>query len=210
MRHFLFLISLILLLCVPCSADTITIEVMENNLGEYFVSYNDYLSRCDNETCTFDVDSLNCTSDTMGLTSDDIKRIGQRVALEIEMPTDIGSVNESFIITTLGTNREDITDNLRAFITNTVMPTVEELDEVSNKLVEAEVTIAELQTDARDYDNLKDNKDATIATLERELKRSDYISMLCFVGILFMMLTCTNGGKDLLEKLLHRRGKGEQ
>ena len=187
MKTLIFLLFATVLLLLPCSAEEITFEILQNSNDEYYISYNDDLIACVNDTCAFDV--ANYTTNTTGieLSRTDMKKIAQYVALEIEVPEYIGAANESFITTQLGTSREDTTDNLRAFITNTVMPSIAEIDEVNSKLTVAEVTIADLQSKANEYDALKETTDKTISVYEDERKIYQYlcgILTLSFIGVL--------------------------
>lgn len=187
MKSLILLLFAFVLLVTSCSAEEITFDILQNTQDEYYISYNDDLISCDNDTCTFDVSNYTTNTTEFELSKNDMKKIAQYVALEIEIPQYTGSANESFITTQLGTSREDTTDNLRAFITNTVMPSIAEIDEVNSKLTVAEVTIADLQSKGREYDLLKETKDETISVLKDENEIYKYlcgILTLSFIGVL--------------------------
>lgn len=180
------------------NADNVTFEILENSEGMYYISYGDDLIACIDDECTFDIDDYSSNVTDYELSSRDINKIAQRVALEVNFPDHIG-VNESFILTALGQNREDITDNLRSHTMNTVVPAVEEMDEFKNKLSTAEIRIVELESKEREYDIMVITKDVAIDTLERENDRMQFISLLAMIGFIFTIITCTDAGKEALQ-----------
>jgi len=189
-----------LLLAIPASADNVTIEILENADGELYIVYGTQIIPCINDKCTFNVSTYE--GGDYSISNADATKIAQRVAIEMKLPTTTfysGSVNETFINTALGNNRETITDNLRAYIDNTVVPSVAELDESKNKLAEAELTITDLQSKAREYDSLKETKDETISTLKRENGRLEYIAIIALIGFVFVIITCSDAGKEALD-----------
>jgi hypothetical protein len=183
------------------ASENVTFEILQNSNNEYYIAYNDELIPCDDVYCTLLVSNIthanNTGNFTFELSTEEINRIAQRVALEIPQ-TEQQELNTSVFESQLGSTREDITDNLRSFIMSTVVPEVEKFDELQNKLTEAEITIVDLKAKEINFDLLKENTDKTIDTLERENDRMQFISFLLGIGIIFLTLTCTNPGKEIL------------
>lgn len=201
MNKTIFFLILSMLLISNVSADNVTFDVFENAAGDYYVSYNDELIACDGDSCTFDVDEYSSNVTDYDLSNRDITKIAQRVAIEIDFAGDSVNygVNESFIVSALSDVREDTTDNLRSYIMNTIVPSVEEIDEYKNKLSDAEIRIVELESKERQYDTMVLTYDVAIKVLEREIDRMHFISVLCMIGFVFIIITCTDAGKDALQ-----------
>lgn len=178
------------LFVMPCSADNVTIELFQNSNDEYFVKYNGDLYACDDDECTFEVTNYTTSTNTTDyeLSSKDMKKIAQYVALEIDIPAcNEGAVNETRMIELLGNTREQTTDWIGGRITNTLIPEVEKFDELEQKLSEAEITIADLQSKAREYDDMKESKDDRISFLKDEnsiLKTLCGLLTLSFIAVI--------------------------
>lgn len=199
-KPYLFFILLATLLVIPVSADNVTITIFEAAGEEFFIEYNDGYFPCVNGTCTFDIVDINGTEYEMS--KDDMEKIAEYVALEIDTSSNtFGGSNETFILTALDQTEEDITDNLRAYTLNTLVPELERFEALAQQVIQLEKDLAESASESKNYDAMVETKDTTISTLERELNRSDFISMLCFIGMLFVLLTCTHGGKAILESV---------
>ena len=191
------------------ASENITFEILQNSNGEYYVAYNDDLIPCDDVYCTIFAENIthanNTGNFTFELSTEEINRIAQRVSLE--MPEQQTELNTSIFEAQLGNTREDITDNLRAFITTTVVPEVEKFDELQNKLTEAEIRIVDLEAKEINFDLLKENTDKTIATLDRENDRMQFIAFLSMIGFLVVIITCTDAGKESLSYIGKFKGR---
>ena len=175
-----FFVLISILLISNVSADNVTIEILENADGEYYISYGRDLVACVDDECTFDVDEYSSNVTDYELSNREITKIAQRVAFEVDFPDHVG-VNESFILSALGDNREDITDNLRSHTMNTIVPSIAEMDEFKSKLAIAEIRIVELESKEREYD------------------RMQFISLMAMIGFIFIIITCTDAGKEALQ-----------
>lgn len=202
MNKTIFFLILSVLLISNVSADNVTFDIFYNSIGDFYVSYDGSdLIPCDGDSCTFDVDEYSSNVTDYDLSNRDITKIAQRVAIEIDFAGDSVNygVNESFIVSVLSDVREDTTDNLRSYIMNTIVPSVEEIDEYKNKLSDAEIRIVELESKEREYDTMVETKDVAIDTLERENDRMHFITIMAMIGFIFIIITCTDAGKEALQ-----------
>ena len=190
MKILLFLLILTALIVVPCSAENVTIEIIQVTQGDYYISYNDDITTCSDNICIFDVENYTVDTTEYQLSNKDITKIAQRVALEISSDDISNGVNETFLIELHGNTRETVTDFVGSRLTNTVIPELERFDELEQKFAGAETTIADLQSKAREYDNMKETKDETISVLK---SRNSWLEILCVgLGLTFIVVLGLN------------------
>ena len=207
MRALLFLLLLATLIIIPVSAENVTIEILQNTQGEYYISYENDLIECVEDECTFDV--ANHTTNSTSITDfskDDMKKIAQYVALEIDTDDFDSGINETFMITSLAKTREDTTDNLRAYIAKTIMPEVEKFDEVEQKLAASEILVADLQAKAGSHDATISAKDTEIKLLEDKVEKSDTLVLGCIGLVILAVIMSGHRVRDGLD-ILKNRGK---
>lgn len=202
----LLILALLLLILPIASADNVTIEIFQNSNDEFFIQYNGELHACVDDECTFNV-SANVTQQDydVALSTKDIKKIAQYVALEVNMPTGQSwDLNRTYFDTTTGVTREQLYDRLAAYIDNTVVPEVDKYNAETSARMAAEAKVVELENKGINYDNMKETKDETISVLKDE---NEWLKYLCFIlGLGMLAVMCFNSGafKRLLEL---KRGK---
>lgn len=189
-------------------AENVTIEILQNSNGVYYIAYGDDLIPCEDSYCNFLVENVtnyNNSNITFELSTKEINRIAQRISLD--MPQQQLELNTSVFEAQLGSTREDITDNLRSYMDLTLIPEVTRFDEQKNLLTAAELEIVTLKSKEINFDLLKENTDKTIATLERENDRMQFIAFLSLIGMIIMVATLTDAGKEALSYVGKRRGR---
>ena len=211
MRALLLIVLLLAIFITPSAADNVTIELFQNSNDIFFVQYNNELFECtDDDECTFEVANFtdNCTYDNgtgYDLSRNDMKRIAQYVALEIDTTGYTGGVvNDSALTASLGNVREDITDNIRSYMDTTLIPTVAEFDELNQKLdiAEDEAGINKVKADAYDKQLLEDNE--VIEVYKEKADDANFVSILSLIGIVFIVVTCTPAGRGFIDSLVEK------
>lgn len=205
MKVLLFLLFLTTLVVVPCSADNITIELFQNSAGDYFVQYNDEMYACVDDECTFNI-SANVTQQdhNLSLSKKDMKRIAQYVALEVEFPEYSGGINETWMLTALDDEGEDICDNIRDHNLNTLAPTVDDFDLVEQEKIQLESEVKELSVKGKLYDEQQIKNDEIIEIYKKDAANAEFFGIMCAIGFAFVVITCTPGGKTSIEFALKK------
>ena len=199
MKAVFFFILVSTLLVLPCAAEEISFEILQNSNDEYYISYEDNLISCANDTCTFDVSNYTTNTTELELSRDDMKKIAQYVALEIEIPAYTGSVNESFITNSNIELRNEILDSFYARTQNTFVPSLEEINACETNLTASQNMIVDLKAKAGEYDNMKELKNTEISTLKESKDTFKWIAILASIGMFCVAGANSSAFKRMLE-----------
>lgn len=199
MKYILPIIFVFLLIIVPASADNVTIEILQNSNDEYYISYDDELIACDNDTCVFDVDAYSVNTTEFELSNTDMKKISQYIALEIETMEYTEVVNESFITESNIVLRNELLESLYARTQNTFVPAIEERDALKTNLSEAQAMIEGLKADARGYDTLKKTHDDLTLILKNEIKKLEYLCGILTISFIAVLGFNSQSFKRIME-----------
>lgn len=210
MRLLILLLLLTTLIVVPASGENITIEILENFDGDYYIFYNDERIECDaDDFCTFNVSNYtaNVSVTEVDFSKTDMRKIAQYVFFEIESNglTSCG-VNESFINEGNIVLRNEISDNIGAKIRNTFLPEVGELEACQVNLSLAQNMIASNNAKIESNDATIAGKDAEIKSLERDLEKADFL-VIGFGLLLLLSIAMRKHALRDASDFLKNRGK---
>lgn len=197
MRALLFLVLLFITTITPCVADNVTIEVLENLDGDFYISYNDDLIQCDTDDfCTFDVSNYttNINTTEIELSKNDMKKIAQYVSLEIDMNgIETGGINKTYYDTTQIVTRNEVIDGILPFIRNTLMPETDNVTALKANLTASHIIISDLKSDVKILEGKIEGHDEKIKLKDDELFNTKIA--ISGIAILFAMSLLLQGNR---------------
>ena len=178
---------------IPVSADTVDLEIWENSEGVFFITVNDgELQECNSTICVVEIE--NSTMTDLSLSNGDIQYIAEYTSRQLQMDgfkpsgVDNSALNETMMRAIFWDIVAEKQADERAFITRTWMPAVEDYNNVSLALSQAEGAINNLNARFQGHDAVIESKDVTIDILEREADLKDTFIVVLFFGCAILLL----------------------
>lgn len=193
MSRIFSILFLLLFMVIPVSADTVDLEIWENSEGVFFITVNDgELQECNSTICVVEIE--NSTMTDLSLSNGDIQYIAEYTSRQLQMDgfkpsgVDNSALNETMMRAIFWDIVAEKQADERAFITRTWMPAVEDYNNVSLALSQAEGAINNLNARFQGHDAVIESKDVTIDILEREADLKDTFIVVLFFGCAILLL----------------------
>ena len=191
-----FLLVLVLLFTVvPVSADTVDLEIWENSEGVFFITVNDgELQECNGTICLVEIDDNTVTG--LSLSDGDIQYIAEYTSKQLTVdgfkPSGYedgeGGVNETRTREIMWDVVAEWGANERAFVTRTLMPSVEEYNNMSLEVEQTRGAIGTLNAQFQGHAAVVEGKDVTIGVLEREVDLKNSFIVILFFACAILLL----------------------
>jgi len=195
LKKIILLLFVFLLLASPASAEKIAFRITEDANGQYFISVNGKTPRlCENGACYIDVPGSGTVSGNatrIELTDEDIQKIGQIAAIEINHlnPDGLDYTKLRSIVNDVSEQRQ--MDD-RSWITETWMPKAQEIQNLTVSKVRAEGSLQVLNTQLQNHDKEVDGYKKQISSLEREIQQDEVMIALLLGAIAVLFLSKTD------------------
>ena len=207
MKAVFFFILVSTLLLLPCSAEEINFDILQNSQGEYFIEYNEDLISCANDTCTIEVANYTTNTTELELSRDDMKKIAQYVSLEIGTVSS-GGINETFFIEQSAKGDEWTANNIKLWITETIEFSLDEKAAMQNEISSLERDVYDLELNMTMVQSEAIRHDSVLSSKEAEIESKDMIIwilvVLTFVGF-FAFLAVTAVNSTAFKRMLELR-----
>ena len=193
MSRIFSILFLLLFIAIPVSADTIDLEIWENSEGVFFITVNDgELQECNSTICVVEIE--NSTMTDLSLSNGDIQYIAEYTSRQLQIDgfkpsgVDNSNLNETMMRAIFWDIVAEKQADERAFITRTWMPAVEDYNNVSLALSQAEGALDTLNAQFKGHAVVVKGYDVTIGVLEREVELKNSFIVILFFGVLILLL----------------------
>ena len=189
----LLLVFVLLFMVLPVSADTVDLEIWENSEGVFFITVdNGELQECNGTICTVDIERNSST--TISLSDGDIQYIAEYTSKQLivdgfkSSAIDSDNLNETETRAIFWDVVAEWGYDNRAFTMKTWMPAVDEYNNMSLELLQAQGALDTLNAQFQGHAAVLEGNEITIELLRSEIELRDaFIIVLVFFGAILLL-----------------------